>query len=153
MLLNVKMLTIVGILTFNSMINVMLSWVTGKKVLWPQDQLYYYSCRQVYYNSKAYAGKVSNVMIEPYCTQRGKLKPLVKSVPENFLFSQPKHMLWILKKNVWDGSFKHPKHMLKLMGKKIFTILRSNFCWSKPMLKHSLEDSLEEFWLSWVKCG
>ena len=25
-----------------------------------------------------------------------------------------------------DGSFEHPQHMLKLMGKKIFTILRSN---------------------------
>ena len=27
----------------------------------------------------------------------------------------------------WDGSFEHKKCMLKLLGKKIFTILRSNF--------------------------
>ena len=33
----------------------------------------------------------------------------------------------------WDSSFKHPQHMIKLMGKKIFTILRSKMCLSKPM--------------------
>ena len=37
-----------------------------------------------------------------------------------FLFSHPKHMLLVLKR---DGSFEHPKHMLNTMGKKIFTIL------------------------------
>ena len=26
----------------------------------------------------------------------------------------------------WDGSFEYLKHMLKMMGKKIFTIVRSN---------------------------
>ena len=42
----------------------------------------------------------------------------------NFLTSEPKHMLWVLKQSSqWDGSFEHQKHMLKLMGKKIFTIL------------------------------
>ena len=43
-------------------------------------------------------------------------RPLVKSVYQNinFLISQPKHMLWVLKRTV---------SMLKLMGKKIFTIL------------------------------
>ena len=30
------------------------------------------------------------------------------------------------KTSQWDGSFEHPKHILKLLGKKIFTILRSN---------------------------
>ena len=33
-----------------------------------------------------------------------------------------------------DGSFENPKHMLKLMGKKIFTILRRDFCLSKPVV-------------------
>ena len=33
-----------------------------------------------------------------------------------------------------NGSFEHPNYMLKLMGKNIFTILRSKFCLSKPML-------------------
>ena len=28
----------------------------------------------------------------------------------------------------WDGSFEHPKHMLEIIGKKIFAILRWNFC-------------------------
>ena len=57
------------------------------------------------------------------------IRPLVKSVKQeiNFLISQqdslqdqPKHMLWVLKRNI---SFEHPKHMLKMMGKNIFTIL------------------------------
>ena len=33
----------------------------------------------------------------------------------------------------WDRSFEHPKHTLKLMGKKMFIILRSKYCLSKPM--------------------
>ena len=42
----------------------------------------------------------------------------------NFLISQPKHMMLVLKKNITrDSSFEHPKHMLKLIGKRIFTIL------------------------------
>ena len=46
----------------------------------------------------------------------------------NLLISQPKHMLWVLKRTVSvGGSFEHPKHMLKLMGKEIFTMLRSKF--------------------------
>ena len=51
-------------------------------------------------------------------------RPFVKSVSQkyNFLISQPKHMLWVLKRK--DGSFEHPKQILKLMGKKLFTILR-----------------------------
>ena len=35
----------------------------------------------------------------------------------------------------YDGSFKRPKHMLQLMGKRIFTILRSEFV-SKPIGPH-----------------
>ena len=42
----------------------------------------------------------------------------------NFLISQPKHILWVLKRTVSDGSFEHPKQMFKLMDKKIFTNLR-----------------------------
>ena len=40
-------------------------------------------------------------------------------------------MLWVLKRTV---SFGYPKHMLKLMRNKIFTILPSKFCLSRPML-------------------
>ena len=67
-------------------------------------------------------------------------RPLVKSAYQknNFLISQPKHMLWVLnyfsiktyvvgtqknRLNDRDGSFEHPKHMLNIMGKKIFAIL------------------------------
>ena len=39
-----------------------------------------------------------------------------------FLISQPKHMLWVLKRT-GDGSFEHPKHMFKLIGKEINAIL------------------------------
>ena len=46
----------------------------------------------------------------------------------NFLISQPKHILWVLKEpSQWDSSFEHPNHMLKIMGKKIFIILPSKF--------------------------
>ena len=52
---------------------------------------------------------------------------LVKSAKQkfNFVISQPKHMLWVLKRTV--SMRRHPKHMLKLMGKKISTILHLNF--------------------------
>ena len=51
---------------------------------------------------------------------------LVKRVYQkiDFLISQTKHMLWVLKRTVSMSSFEHPKHMSKLMGEKIFTILR-----------------------------
>ena len=54
-------------------------------------------------------------------------RPLVKSAYQknDFLISQPIHMLWVLKRTVFmRWPFEHPKHMLKFMGKKIFTILR-----------------------------
>ena len=45
-----------------------------------------------------------------------------------FLISQPKHMLWVLKRlSQWDSSSGHQKHMLNIMGKKIFTILHWQF--------------------------
>ena len=48
------------------------------------------------------------------------VRPPAKRVFESyFLISQPKHFLWVLKR---DGSFEHPKHMFKLMDKKIFTM-------------------------------
>ena len=74
---------------------------------------------------------VSNFMENSIGFKRVKgqyFRDLVKSLYQkhNFLISQPKHMLWVLKRtSQWDGSFEHPKHMLKLMGKKILTILRS----------------------------
>ena len=41
-----------------------------------------------------------------------------------FLITQPKHMLWVLKRTVsMKGSFGHPKHMFNLMGKEINAIL------------------------------
>ena len=54
-------------------------------------------------------------------------RPFIKSAYQknNFLISQQKHMLWVLRRTVsMKRSFEHPKHMLKLMGEKIFTILR-----------------------------
>ena len=51
---------------------------------------------------------------------------LVKSAQQeiNFLISQPKHMLWVLKRTIWlKGYFGHPQHMLIMTDKKIFTIV------------------------------
>ena len=52
-----------------------------------------------------------------------------------FLISQPKHMLWLIKRTV--SMSKHPKHILKLTDKVIFTILRLFFFFylSGPMTK------------------
>ena len=47
----------------------------------------------------------------------------------SFLISQPKHMLWVLKRTC---SFKHPKHMFKLINKKIIAILRKNYLLNWP---------------------
>ena len=50
-----------------------------------------------------------------------------------FVISQPKHMLWVLKRTV---SLRHPKHMFKLMDKKIIAISRAQkFCLSKLMMR------------------
>ena len=63
-----------------------------------------------------------------WCKITGKKRTLVKSAQQklHFLISQPKHMLWVLKRTVSMRRFffEHPKHMLKLTGKKISTILR-----------------------------
>ena len=41
-----------------------------------------------------------------------------------FLISQPKHVLWVLKRTVsMTGSFEHPKLLFKLIGKEINAIL------------------------------
>ena len=56
------------------------------------------------------------------------IRTLVRSAYQitNFLISQPKHMLWVLKTLSQSyTSLEHPKYMFKLMGKKIFKILRS----------------------------
>ena len=48
----------------------------------------------------------------------------VRTRKNNFLISQPKHMLWVLKRIVsMRQFFEHQKHMLTIMGKKIFTLL------------------------------
>ena len=57
-------------------------------------------------------------------------RTLVKSAERkfNFLISQPKHMLWLLKRTIsMRQFFWAQKHMLKLTGKKIFTFLRWKF--------------------------
>ena len=56
-----------------------------------------------------------------------KSVPIDKSVhsKNNLLISQPKHMLWVLKRTVsMRGSFEHQKHMFKLIDEKIITLLR-----------------------------
>ena len=51
--------------------------------------------------------------------------PLDKSAyQKKNLISQPKHMLWELKRTV---SFEHPKHMLKRMDKKKIQFYAQNF--------------------------
>ena len=49
-----------------------------------------------------------------------------------FLISQPKHILWVLKR-ISLGSFEHPKYMFKLMGKKITNFTLKMFAYS-PMV-------------------
>ena len=72
----------------------------------------------------------------PHCLQYGlpknisrrgvQMSKVVTDGQGQAFISQPKHMLWVLKRTVsMDSSFEHPKHMLKLMGKRIFTILCS----------------------------
>ena len=55
-----------------------------------------------------------------------------------FLISQPKHMLWVLKRNVlMRRFFEQPKHMFKLMDKKIIAILGFFFfffCFTGPLV-------------------
>ena len=49
------------------------------------------------------------------------------------LISQPKHMLWVLKRTIaMRGFFKTPDNRLNLMNKKIFIILSSKivFIWT-----------------------
>ena len=59
----------------------------------------------------------------------------------NFLISQPKYMLWVLKRTVPMSSFEHPKHMLKLIGKKIFSFSLKN-CVFLVALYHRLAQML-----------
>ena len=53
-----------------------------------------------------------------------EIRPLVKSVYQknNFLISQPKHVLWVNRLN--ETVLLSTQNMFKLMGKKIFTFLR-----------------------------
>ena len=57
------------------------------------------------------------------CNIRKKvIRPPNNSVLLKINFSQPKHMLWVLKRTVsWRRFLEHPKHMFKLMVKKIIT--------------------------------
>ena len=55
-------------------------------------------------------------------------------------------MLWVLKRTAsMRRSVEHPKQMFKLMGKKIFTILCSNLCLSKPIILAGLCGSVDWF--------
>ena len=66
----------------------------------------------------------------------GFIRPLVKCVPKKVLFlflDQNICCGYSKEPSQWDCSFEHQKHMIKLMGKKIFTILRTKNCLSKPV--------------------
>ena len=53
----------------------------------------------------------------------------------NFLISQPKHMLWVLKRTVsMIQFFQQPKQMFYLMGKKIITASGIKICLSRLCL-------------------
>ena len=75
-------------------------------------------------------GKVGNSLhLQDTCNSKFLLnfnfRPIVKSEDQkvSFLISQPKHMLWVLKRtSQGDGSFEHTKHV-KTNGRKIFKIL------------------------------
>ena len=69
-----------------------------------------------------------------------------------FVFiSQPKHMLWVLKRTVLMRRFIcAPKHMFKLMGMKIITILRfKKNCLTGPMLIASQNRCIYTF-IEWI---
>ena len=103
------------------------------------------------------------------CLAQGRITRKQVSLEPMAPWSQVKHsptepLIWIdsLNEIVWNliswfqqapadlalncfqnGSFEHPKHMLKLMGKKIFIILRSKFCLSKPIRYLTLNASTD----------
>ena len=58
----------------------------------------------------------------------------VRNQKISFIISQPKYMLWVLKKpSHWDGSFEHPKQMLKLKKRNYLQFYAENDCLSGPM--------------------
>ena len=70
--------------------------------------------------------------VKDTCTLRGYIssrriaKKFVNYYRVFFLISQPKYMMWVLKRTASkDGSFEHPKRILKLMRKNTCTILSS----------------------------
>ena len=57
-----------------------------------------------------------------------------------FLISQPKHLLWVLKRTVIEAVFLSTKNTLsKLMGKKIFTL--KNCVYLKPVTARTSSQS------------
>ena len=57
----------------------------------------------------------------------GLCEDKIECVAENYLLiSQPKHMLWVLKRTVSyrTVNIERPKHVLKLIDKQIIAILR-----------------------------
>ena len=72
----------------------------------------------------------------------GRLRQVLLLLIINFLISQPKHMLWVLERNIsmrhcletshWDISFEHPKQMFILLDKNRFSLKN---CLSWPMME------------------
>ena len=125
MLINVKMTTIVGILTFMSRIHFVLSWVEHEKrfITSGPDNVVCHNLFLFHFN-------------ENYATSMD-LNQTANLGPHHFAIaglSNRNVIFLFLNQNIccgcsntqWDGSFKHPKHIIKIKGKKIFTILRWN---------------------------
>ena len=87
----------------------------------------------------------SLISVFPVCYSR----PLVKSAYQkiNFLISQPKHMLWVLKTTVSMSAFDRPKLMFKLMDEKIFTILRPAYAILTSILRIPAHVTIRRFFV------
>ena len=114
LLINVKMPTIVGILTFVSM----------HRSVWTIENSLLFSIL-VFINSRNF---VPSWVWNSFITLGPGLQLRVPNRKIIFLFlNQNVGCGYSKEPSLWDGSFEHPKHMLKILGKKIFTILSRIF--------------------------
>ena len=94
---------------------------------------YYFIARRVLVSSMSYLDQARHfIWAQTYykCYQQATLEQAfgrVCATKNNFLISQPKLLLWVLKRTVsLRRSFEHPKHKLKLMGKNTLQYISMN---------------------------
>ena len=111
-----------------------LSMLASNKATWSQSILF------------DTLNKIRTYKLQLECCSLQVNKMHVKSVYQKniFLISQPKHMLWVLKKpSHWDSSFKRPKHV-KTDG--LENIYNFTLKWAKKN-RQSWTPSEKNFWI------